>query len=294
MKRIAISLSLVMSLLFPVAYPASATEKCLAIFADSEWANGTPASVKSLLGFELVEKITKTPLYDGRYHPYFQFGQHISTITYNYVGKNCLSRDIKISQTIDAQSVTYEFQTLSDYIDKNSSDFVQQQNSIKFFSDVKDYFSVKTISLKTKQLMPGDLGGSMGTYQLLRSMRKDLILVPPRYAFVYFPTKCAYQKLYDVNGNPTKEKRFSFFVGGRTPPPQVIMNFEVEGECVGVLMEAGYDQGNRTAGVAEKITDIKYFVNLKSSTTSITCKKGSTSRTIKGKNPKCPRGFTKV
>jgi hypothetical protein len=165
---------------------------------------------------------------------------------------------------------------------------------MKFFSDVKDYFSVKTISLKTKQLMPGEVGGSIGTFSLLRSMAKDLNSVSPRFAFIYFPTKCAYQKLYDANGNPTKEKRFSFFVGGQGPPPQVIMNFEVEGECVGVLMEAGYDQGNRTAGVAEKITDIKYVVTSAKATTSITCKKGTTFRTIKGKNPKCPKGFTKI
>ena len=294
MRRIAICLALMISLNIPTASPVNASEKCLANFADSEWINGTPAGVKSLLGFELVEKITEMPIYDGRYHPYFQFGQHISTITYNYVGTNCLSRDVKISQSIDAQSVNYEFQTLNDYINRFSSDFVQQQNFTKFYSDVKDYFSTKTISLETKQLMPGTLGGSMGTYQLLRSMTKDLRIVPLRYAFVYFPTKCAYQTLNDVNGNPTREKRFSFFVGGQTPPPQVIMNFEVEGECLGVLMEAGSYRGNRPAGIAEKIADIKYVVNLKSSTDSIICKKGSTSRTIKGKNPKCPTGYKKA
>jgi hypothetical protein len=62
-------LALAVSLLIPTTSPVVASEKCLANFADSEWANGTPAAVKSLLGFELVEKITKTPLYDGRYHP---------------------------------------------------------------------------------------------------------------------------------------------------------------------------------------------------------------------------------
>jgi hypothetical protein len=49
-------LGLILSLSIPSAAPASATEKCLSSFADSEWSNGTPAAVKSLLGFDLVEK----------------------------------------------------------------------------------------------------------------------------------------------------------------------------------------------------------------------------------------------
>jgi hypothetical protein len=61
MKRIVISFALMVSLLIPTASPVNAAEKCFANFADSEWANGTPSSVKSLLGFDLVEKITKTP-----------------------------------------------------------------------------------------------------------------------------------------------------------------------------------------------------------------------------------------
>jgi hypothetical protein len=284
----------VFSLLIPTSSPVNASERCLANFADSEWANGTPAGVKNLLGFDLVEKITKTPNFISRIHPYFNFGEHTATLNYNYVGKNCLSRDVKISQTIDANTPVFEFQTLNDYINRNSSDFVQQENSTKFYSDVKDYFSTKTISLKTKQLGPGNLGGSIGTYQLLRSMTKDLRLVPPRYAFVYFPTKCAYQKIYDVNGNPTKEKAFAFFVGGQTPPTQTIMNFELEGECIGILMEAGFDPINRPSGVAEKIAEIKYVVASTAMTKTITCRKGNSNKKVKGTNPKCPTGYKRA
>ena len=61
MKRITVSLALLVSLLIPTTSPVNASEKCLTNFADSEWSNGTPTAVKSLLGFDLVEKVTKTP-----------------------------------------------------------------------------------------------------------------------------------------------------------------------------------------------------------------------------------------
>lgn len=291
MKRTFLSLSLLLGILIPVVPPASAAEKCLAAFADSEWANGTPAGVKSLLGFDLVEKITKTPYSDGRIHPYFSLGEHTATITYNYVGKNCLSRDVKVSKDINATSVVFEFQTLNDYINRFSADFVQQENSSKYYLRVKDYFSTKVFTLKTKTLMPTEISGSLGLFQVLRSMQNNLMLMPPRSAFVYFPTKCAYQKINDSNGNPTKEKMFSFFVGGQNPPNQVIVNFENEGECTGVLMEGGYDPANLPAGVAEKIADIKYVVTSRPSNASITCTKGKLVKKVTGKNPKCPSGY---
>ena len=291
MKRLLVVLSLISSLLIPLASTANASEKCLASFLDSEWTNGTPAGVKSLLGFDLVEKITKTPIVDGRIHPYFSLGEHTTTTTYNYAGKNCLSRDVKIYKEINATSVSFQFQTFNEYIKKYSADFVQEENSYNYFSSIRDHLSSKVFTIKSKQLSPNDTGGALGLFQVLRAMQKNLVLVPPRFTFVYFPTKCAYQTIKDSNGNPTKEKIFSFFVGGQNPPNQVIMNFENEGECIGVLMEGGYDPANRPAGVAEKIADIKYIVNLKSSTASLTCAKGKLVKTITGPNPKCPAGY---
>ena len=43
--------------------------------------------------------------------------------------------------------------------------------------------------------------------------------------------------------------------------------------------------------VAEKIADIKYVVASAPSTTTITCKKGKTTKKVKGTNPKCPKGY---
>lgn len=293
MKRIVIVLSLILSLFIPIASPANATEKCLASFLDSEWANGTPSGVKSLLGFDLVEKITKTPYLFDRIHPYFSLGEHTATLTYNYVGKNCLSRDVKISKEINAASVIFEFETFNDYINKYSADFVQQENSTKYYSSLKDYFASKVFTLQTKQLAPNGIGGALDLFRVLRATQKDLMLVPPRNTFVYFPTKCAYQRIRDSNGILTKEKMYAFFVGGQSPPNQVIVNFENEGECIGVLMEGGVDPANRPA-VAEKIADIKYVVNSKPSKASITCTKGKLVKKIIGKKPKCPKGYKKV
>lgn len=291
MKRIIVVLSLLTGLLVSIAPPTSATEKCLATFADSEWANGTPAGVKNLLGFDLVERITRTPAFDGRIHPYFSLGEHTATITYNYVGKNCLSRDVRISKEITATSVVFEFKTFNDYIDKYSANFVEKENSSKYYASVKDYFTSKLFTTKSKQLMPGEIGGTLGLFLQLRSMQKDLRLVPIRNAFVYFPTKCAYQIVNDSNGNPTKDRSYAFFVGGQSIGSQVIMNFQNTGECVGVFMEGGYDPANRPAGVAEKIADLKYLVTLKPSIKSIICTKGKLTKKVTSVNPKCPTGF---
>ena len=288
-----ISLSLMMSFLIPITSPANANEKCLAVFQDSEWANGTPAGVKSLLGFDLVEKITKTPTVDGRIHPYFSLGEHTTTTTYNYVGKNCLSRDVKITKVINAASVVFEFQTFNDYIKKYSTDFMQQENAYKYYSSLKEYFATKVFTIKSKQLMPNELGGSIGLFLSLRTTQKDLRTVPLRNSFVYFPTKCAFQRVLDSGGNQTNERIFAFFVGGQSSPNQVIMNFLNEGECIGVLMEGGYDPANRAAGIAEKVADIKYVVNLKPSTTSIVCVKGKLTKKVTAANPKCPSGYKK-
>ena len=293
MKRFVIALAMIMGLSIPNPAVSTAAEKCLSNFSDSEWADGTPAEVKSLLGFDLVEKITKTPISNARIHPYFSFGEHTATITYNYVGKNCLSRDVKISKEINAASVIFEFETHNDYINKYSADFVQQENSTKYYSSLKDYFASKVFTLQTKKLARNGIENALGLFRVLRATQKDLRLVPPSNTFVYFPTKCAYQRIRDSDGILTKEKMYAFFVGGQSPPNQVIVNFENEGECIGVLMEGGVDPANRPA-VAEKIADIKYVVNSKPSKASITCTKGKLVKKIIGKKPKCPKGYKKV
>lgn len=291
MKRLLVVLSLISSLLVPIASTANANEKCLASFPDSDWINGTPAGVKSLLGFDLVEKIDRTPKVDSRIHPYFSLGDHTNTTTYSYVGKNCLSRDVRVSKEVSAKSVIFEFQTFDEYIKKYSRDFVQQENSYKYYSSIKDYFSSKVFTLNSKQLTSTEASGALGLFQVLRTMKKDLMLVPPRNTFVYFPTKCAFQKVLDSEGNETNERMFAFFVGGQIPPNRVVLNFQNEGECNGVLMEGGFDAANRASGVAEKIADIKYVVKSKPLTTSITCAKGKLVKSITGANPRCPAGY---
>lgn len=291
MKRIAISLILIFSLVIPTASPVNASEKCLASFADSEWANGTPTGVKSLLGFDLVEKITKTPESSLNFliQSFYLYGEHTEIIKYNYVGKNCSTRDVIVSKLVNEQSLKFGYQTIDEFITKRASNFLTQENSTKYFSNIKAYFANKTFDLKTRQILPQEenLGSTRGIQRYLISENNKFQnnLVWPQYAFIYFPNKCAYWNTYDENGNETREKIYSGGVGGYHPAGGII-KFESTGNCVAELRQAG-----GVYSVAEKIVDVKYVVANASSITTVTCKKGKTTKKVKGTNPKCPTGY---
>ena len=289
MKRIAICLALMVSLVIPTASPASATEKCLANFADSEWANGTPAGVKSLLGFDLVEKITKTPTNDSLsfvINSFYLFGEHTEIVKYNYLGKTCTSREIIVSKSVNGQSVKYAHQTLSEFINKSATDFLMQENATKFYSNIKDYFSNKTFNVKTRQILPQDeaSGSTRGIQRVLINESSKLQVSFGFFSntFIYFPTKCAYWNTYDDNGSETREKIFAALVGKGSSGT---IKFESTSNCIAELRIGS------GLSVAEKIADIKYVVASAPTTTTITCKKGKTTKKVSGTKPKCPKGY---
>ena len=284
---------LAVSLLIPTTSPAVASEKCLANFADSEWANGTPSGVKSLLGFDLVEKITKTPVLvlPSQIQSFYAFGEHSESINYNYVGKNCLAREVIVSKLVNEQSLKFGYQTIDEFIKKRTTNFLMQDNSIRYYSNVKAHFATKTFELKTRQVLPQEenLGSTRGIQRYLISeiQKFNSEVLWPDSAFIYFPSKCAYWNKYDDNGNETREKIYAGGVG-RTATGGFI-KFESTGSCVAELRQAG-----GLFSVAEKIADVKYVVSSAASTNTITCKKGKTIKKVKGTNPKCPTGFKQV
>jgi len=291
MKRIVISFALMVSLLIPTASPVNAAEKCFANFADSEWANGTPSSVKSLLGFDLVEKITKTPDSNLSFviNSFYLFGEHSEIIKYNYLGKNCTNREIIVSKSVNEQSLKYGYQTLSEFISKSATDFLIQENATKYYSNIKEYFSNKTFNVKSRQILPQDeaSGSTRGIQRVLINESSKLQVSFGFFsnAFIYFPTKCAYWNTYDENGSETKEKIFAVIVGKGSGGT---IKFESTSNCIAELrLGSGLS-------VAEKIADIKYVVSSTPSTTTITCKKGKTTKKVKGTNPKCPAGYKKA
>ena len=289
MKRVIISFVLIVSLLIPSASPVNAVEKCLANFTDSEWANGTPAGVKSLLGFDLVEKITKTPSNDSLsfvINSFYLFGEHTEIIKYNYLGKTCTSREIIVSKPVNGQSVKYAHQTLSEFINKSATDFLMQENATKFYSNIKEYFSNRTFNVKTRQILPQDeaSGSTRGIQRVLINESSKLQVSFGFFSntFIYFPAKCAYWNTYDDNGSETREKIFAAMVGKGSSGT---IKFESTSNCIAELRIGS------GLSVAEKIADIKYVVASAPSTTTITCKKGKTTKKVKGTNPKCPKGY---
>lgn len=288
MKRLAISLILVAGLLVPTTAPVNASEKCLANFDDSEWTNGTPIAVKNLLGFDLVETIKK-PITPQPIHRYYLYGEHISTITYNYVGKNCLSREIRISTTINSETINYQYETLSDFLSKQSTNFLINENSVKYYAEIKNYISTKNFDVQKMQLLPNEPGSPRALQEVFQNKAEIYAggLINPSYAFIYFPNKCGYwithngEKLYAISAG-------SYFAQSG------IIKFNSAGICIGELRLSNYTDGYLPAGVNEKIADIKYVVSRTKSPTTITCKKGKITKKVSGTNPKCENGYKKI
>lgn len=290
MKRIAISLILIFSLVIPTASPVNAAEKCLANFADSEWSNGTPATVKSLLGFDLVETIKK-PEFPQEIHPFYLYGEHTVKTVYSYKGKNCLAREITVSNLISAQTINDKFATFDEYFASlKSPNFLWTQNTIDFYSNLKEYFSQKKFFVNGKQLLSGNEGHPKGIQELLRN-KADFYssqMFVPAGAFIYFPTRCAHWR--NTNG----EKLYAVSAGHAYAEYDSKIIFESNGECIGELKLSGFTDGLLPLGVKEKISDIKYVVTSASPTTTITCKKAKIIKKVKGVNPKCPTGYKKA
>ena len=290
MKRIAICIALILGLINPLTIPANANEKCLASFADSEWSNGTPPGVIRLLGFDLVETI-KRPQLPQDIHPFYLYGEHTAKTVYTYKGKNCLVREITVSNLISAQTIKYKFATFDEYFASlKSPNFLWTQNTIDFYANLKEYFSQKKFVVNGKQLLSRNEGHPKAIQELLRN-KADFYqsqMFVPAGAFIYFPTRCAHWR--STNG----EKLYAVSAGHAYAEYESKIIFESNGECIGELKLSGFSDGLLPSGVKEKISDIKYVVTSASSTNTITCKKGKLTKNVKGANAKCPKGFRKV
>jgi hypothetical protein len=288
-----VSLALIVSVVFPTALPVNASEKCLASFADSEWADGTPSGVRSLLGVDLVEKITKTPEFMNSVLPafapvntFFVFGEYTESLNYNYVGRNCTSRNIVVSKVVNEQSVGYKYQTINERIDAEAENFLVKQNSITFYDDLKKYLSSQTFEVINKK---SENSSSMVIsrfieQELTKFDRKVVSLGSHSDWFLYFPSKCG---SFMERVTPGHISPFPFAAPLNWAEYRPI-DFKSDGPCKAELRIGGQ------YSVVEKIADVKYFVKGANSQRTITCKKGKITKKVQGANPKCPSGFKKT
>ena len=296
MKRIVISFALMVSLLIPTAYPVNAAEKCLANFADSEWAHGTPSGVKSLLGFDLVEKITVSgglPSLNGydAYDSYQALGEYVEKITYNYLGKNCTSREVVIIKTIsEARSGYYRHKTIESAISQSplARNFVLVENGKKLVINLREYFSKNTFQVTKKISLPSDnsrniSGSARNVFSVIGKEAEkigDEFALPTGLPMIFFPTRCSFFGTNDVGGGKVKLFVLSLRHSGGTYTQEFVNN----GECIGEL---------RYSGVEEKIADIRYVVSDVAKPNSITCVKGKLTKKVTAVNPVCPSGYKK-
>jgi hypothetical protein len=263
-----------------------AVDVCFANLADSAWQNGEPESVKKALNFDLVGTIKK-PINPQPIHRYFLYGEHTFTVTYNYVGKYCANRSINVLTTINSQTETSKYETIADYINRNSPNFLFSENSLRYYSDLKNDFSKKTFTVQNRQLAPNQLGSPEYIQSLLRSTAENFSgqILHPAYAFINFPSRCAFWR------TSSKEILYAISAGSYYAERDAIINFTTEGECMAELRFTDYTDGLLPAGIKEKIADLRYLVIKSKTTKTVTCTNGKLTKTVTGTNPKCPTGY---
>jgi hypothetical protein len=288
MKRIAVHIAIILGLIIPLTSPASATEKCLASFPDSEWSNGTPAGVRSLLGFDLVESIARTKVF--LINSYYVYGEHNEKITYTYSGKNCSNRVVVISKPINQQTLSFKHQTLNDYINKNARNFLILENSVKYYTEVRDGFAQKSFMVsKEKSARPNFQVAILPVMKAVDGLatKYERNVVRLDYPFIHFPNKCGYfLELNTADGSIGQERMYA--APASNFGFRYSMLFETSGDCIGELRQGGQND------LAEKIADIRYVVTDPAAPAVITCKKGKVTTKVKSANAKCPKGFKKV
>lgn len=324
MKKLVFSFLLIINLIVPLSQNAKAVDKCLSSFADSDWANGTPVGVKSQIGFDLIEKVEDNGYPSGQLigfrnvDPFYLLGEYKIETTYTYVGKNCETRIVKVTDSRTGPNVKLQPDSLSTFIEKGTFDWSENgKNSIKNYSlnnflDVEfrkksiaafiEYLSNNSILLsKTKSILMGEPGNSWQISKTLSKVASDAndpeyiktlltinnengYLLPKGTWFVSFPDKCGYAQFT----NPKIPKVFAIGIPSSGNPSRTNLatfNLNSNNKCTGEL---------RVGGVSEKISDVVFeYKPISNDKSTINCIKGKTTKTISGMNPKCPTGYKK-
>jgi len=295
-KRFVIALAIIMGLLIPNPAVSTAAEKCLSNFSDAEWVNGTPTQAKALLGFDLVEKITISgglPSLIGydAYDSYQALGEHIEKITYNYLGKNCTSRDVVITKTIsEVRPGFYRHKTIESAISQSpeARNFVLVENGKKLVINLRDYFSKNTFQVSKKISISANnsvniSGSPRDVFRVIGKEAEKIgeeFALPTGLPMISFPTRCSFFRTNDVGAGKVKLFALSIRHSGGIFAQEFVNN----GECIGEL---------RYFGVEEKIADIRYEVSDIAKSTSITCIKGKKSMKVNATAPVCPKEYKK-
>ena len=291
MRRLFLSFVVICCVIIPTPAVSTAAEKCLSSFSDAEWVNGTPPQVKALLGFDLIEKMTKVggipPMSVlAGYDSFLVLGEHIERTTYTYVGKNCESRDVVVTENIsDVKPGTYKYKTIESALVATATNFENLDNARKFITNLRAYFATNFFQIpqRVNKITGGQInviGSSRNVFEIYvkEASKYPNGIFPPGAPVITFPTKCGF--ITDTGGN---DKVYLLLL--RNINPVYNQEFIKTGECVAQL---------RFLNVEEKITDMTYLVSEAMKPTSITCISGKKTRKVTSIAPVCPKGYKKI
>jgi hypothetical protein len=322
-KKFIFSFLLIINLIIPLPQNANAADKCLSSFVDSDWMNGTPIGVKSQLGFDLIEKVEDNGYPSGQLigfrnvDPFYLLGEYKIETTYTYVGKNCETRIIKVTDSRTGPNVKLQTDSLSTFIEKgtfynggstglvreyNKNSFLDVEFRKKSIAAISEYMLNNSIKLsKTKSITPGDPGNGWHISKILSKVVSDAndpeyvktllntnnehgYILPIGTWFVSFPDKCGYAQFT----HPKIQKVFAIGIPSSGNPSRTTsanFNLNSDNKCTGEL---------RVGGVSEKISNVVFeYKPISNSKSTINCTKGKTTKSVSGINPKCPTGYKK-
>jgi len=298
MKRIAIGLILIFSLLIPTVSPVNAADQCLAEFLDSAWLNGEPQEVKNKLNYNLIGKqsfnVPQTMFSNLIY------GDIDYIKSYEYSGSNCTTRQVKVSKkSTDIPPVFFSVVEFKNLVQKGSTNFEMEKTNlaivddlISILSSLKVDVNVDPISLSTfpeyKIYLDKNFSKLIGK-MYLQSVRMYTPVWQTNGDCGFIPLEsdsAGFQNIKAVEAMGAIAKGVKF----QSNSPCTISLLYASSYALGFNLRQGEMAGFFKAGEFT-LNPIK---TNSSSKKSITCSKGKLTKKVSGTNPKCPIGYKKA
>ena len=278
--------------------PANSQDICLAQFPDSAWQNGEPQEVKNLLGYDLVGK--KTEVGPSNFPNQFDVLTQgttnlISTITYEYKGRNCGTRVVLFKQTVLGPKVTpLDRLQWSEALPGYFPDFMTEQDLITRVDKVRQ-------TIKSSSSLDFVTGEKIAATSLSRTLLGNDFQYFFRLAFgskgqrgVVYATRT--QKCYfNINLSGGLEKRFAVVEDSSTKWLEFV---DPKVPCeVNVFFYLGQKlkwDGTKFSSVEKPdlLLDLGIVtVSYKPKVIIKKCVKGKKTIIVSGPAPVCPKGF---
>lgn len=270
--------------------PANGADLCFSSIPDSAWVNGEPEEVKKSLNFDLVGnskmlmQVSEPPSF---LNVLAQGSSNLKVQTeYEYKGKNCQTRIIKVSKNIDGPALEFADRAkFESEVNRRSSNFIEAQETIKKVDGLINTLN----SSGVYQINYDDILNTRSIYQRFygsgfRTTRSQSIVLNSTLGECFFES------------NPTSSRLFAVADGGKSGSPSSQIRFTGKNcnlEVYFYFPNYFNSSTSKTEPNSELLFKLgRFSIERKPEETTIYCfNKSKKTIQLTGTNPKCPKGF---